>query len=248
MAGPPWSPVGPRRRFLALGLAAAALVASCSTAPVSPQAAADEGALQVGFLVVDGVYNSELMAPWDVFHHTVFHSAPGMRVFTLAPSREPITTFEGIRILPDHTLEDAPAIDVLVVPSAEHSMDSDLEDAALIGWVTDVGARASHVLSLCDGAFVLAQAGLLEGLECTTFPGDVAAFRARFPDLLVHEGLSFVHDGKVLTSAGGARSYEAALYLCERLYGDEAARGIARGLVIDWDLDAVPHVTTERAR
>jgi transcriptional regulator GlxA family with amidase domain len=217
-----------------LGLGTACL-APAARAPSPPP-------LNVGFLIVDGVYNTELTAPYDIFHHTVFHTSPGMRVFTVAPSREPVRTFEGLRILPDHDFSDAPAIDVLVVPSAEHSMDSDLADAALIDWVRRTGAGARFVLSLCDGAFVLAEAGLLDGKEATTFPSDRAAFRERFRGRVqCLEDVSFVHDGTAITSVGGAPSFEAALYLCEVLFGAEAARGIARGLVIDWDLGAVRH-------
>jgi len=201
--------------------------------------------LNVGFLIVDGVYNTELTAPFDMFQHTVFHTEPGMRVFTVAPSDDPVTTFEGLRILPDHTYASAPRIDVLVVPSAEHSMDTDLEDEQLIGWVREVGARADYVVSLCDGAFVLARAGLLDGRQATTFPSDIERMRVMFPGVDVLDGVSFVHDGKTITSVGGAPSFEPALYLCELLYGAKVARGIAKGLVIDWQLDEIEHVTAE---
>jgi len=216
-----------------------------AAAPAPTLESTPEGALSVGFLVVDGIYNTELIAPFDVFQHSVFHTQPGMRVFTVGPSRQPITTFEGLRILPDYTYADAPPVDVLVVASAEHSMDTDLEDEAMMAWVRAAGARARYVVSLCDGAFVLAAAGLLDGLEATTFPADVERFREMFPTLLVHEELSFVHDGKAITSAGGALSYDAAMYLVEQLYGAEVARGIGRGLCIDWDLGAVPHVVAD---
>lgn len=196
----------------------------------------------VGFLVVDGVYNSELMAPWDVFQHTIFHTEPGMRVVLVAPTRDVVTSFEGLRLLPDHGFADVPELDVLVVPSCEHSMDSDLENEALIAWVADVGGRADFVVSLCDGAFVLAEAGLLDGLRCTTFPSDIPAFRERFGATEVVEGVSFVHDGRAITSAGGAKSYDPAMYLCELLYGPEVVRGIGGGLLIDWDVEQVPHV------
>lgn len=198
--------------------------------------------LAVGFVIVDGVYDTELTAPLDILHHSVFHTQPGMRVFTVAPSLEPVTTFEGLRILPDHDFRSAPPIDVLVVPSAEHSMDSDLANADLIGFVHERGRSARFVMSLCDGAFVLARAGLLDGREATTFPSDVPRFREMFPRVTVHEGVSFVHDGKAITSVGGAKSFDAALYLAELLYGARAARGMAGGLVIDWDVDRVEHV------
>ncbi len=195
--------------------------------------------LNVAFLIVDGVYNSELIAPYDIFHHTIFHTKPGMRVFTVAPEKDTVTTFEGIRILPDFSYahDSLPKIDVLVVPSAEHSMDSDLENEGLIRFVKETSAAASYVMSLCDGAFVLAKAGVVDGHESTTFPSDIATYKKLFPSLKVHENVSFVHDGKLLTSAGGAKSYDVAIYLTHLLYGEKVAKGIASGLVIDWNLN-----------
>lgn len=214
--------------------------------PSTPLSAQDAAALAkrelfVAFVAVDGVYNTELMAPFDIFQHTIFHVQPGMKVFVVAPSKDPVTTFEGLRILPDYTFEEAPSADVLVVPSAEHSMDTDLEDERLMRYVRTAGGRASYTVSLCDGAFVLAAADLLKGRVSTTFPSDIPRYRKRFPSLEVVADVSFVHDGPAITSAGGAVSYEAALYLVELLYGKAAARGIAKGLVIDWDAGRVRH-------
>jgi transcriptional regulator GlxA family with amidase domain len=163
-------------------------------------------------------------------------------LFTVARTAGVLTTFEGLRILPDYTLETAPPIDILVVPSALHNMDSDLEDEQLIDWVRTRGEKAEFVMSLCDGAFVLARAGLLDDLDATTFPGDIDAFEKQFPRIRVHREVSFVHHGKAITGAGGAKSYDPAMYLVELLYGKEAADGIARGMVIDWDLSSVRHL------
>ncbi|MEL7001465.1 MAG: DJ-1/PfpI family protein [Bacteroidota bacterium] len=204
--------------------------------------------LNVGFLIVDGVYNSELVAPMDILHHTVFHAEKGMKVFTVAPSLEPIITFEGLRITPDYSYmsDSLPDIDVLVVASAEHSMDSDLENEQLISFVKRSGESAMYIMSLCDGAFVLAKAGLVDGKESTTFPSDIDRYAETFPDLKVHRGVSFVHDGKLITSVGGAKSYDPALYLSELLYGNKAAIGIGKGLVIDWDINDIQYVKVDR--
>ena len=232
-----------RALLLLLPLAAA----GCRSAPPGTPHPDGSRPLHVGFVVTEGVYNSELMAPWDMFHHVQFHHEPSMRVFSVAPSMELVRTFEDILIQPDYTFGTAPAIDVLVVPSAENSMGSDLEDAAMMGFVRERGLEASWLMSLCDGAFVLAAAGLLDGLECTTFPGDLDAFREMFPELDAHGGVSFVHDGRAITGAGGAKSYDPALYLIELLYGARVARGVGRGMVIDWELDEVAHRVGPRA-
>lgn len=193
-----------------------------------------EHPLQVGFLIIDGVYNSELMAPYDIFHHTVFHTKPGMEVFTVSPDGEPVTSFEGLVIGAHYGFDDAPAIDVLVVPSAEHNMDSDLENEPLIRWVRETGQKARFVISLCDGAFVLAKAGLLKGHAMTTFPKDQKRFAKMFPDHDLRVNVSFVHSGKALTSVGGAKSYDVAMHLVDHLYGPEVAKGVGGGLIIPW--------------
>ena len=203
----------------------------------------------VAFLIMDGVFNTELTAPFDIFQHTIFRdSIKPMNVFTVANTDAPIVTFEGMRIVPDfnYTTDDLPKIDILVVPSAEHHLDSDLEDAAMINFVKRVDADAQFITSHCDGAFVLAQAGLLNNSVSTTFPSDIDTMRERFPNLDIRKDVLFVHDGKYITSAGGAKSFEAALYLCEFLYGKDIAESLAGGLVIDWELEAVPHLIIEK--
>ncbi|MFZ9044896.1 MAG: DJ-1/PfpI family protein [Cyclobacteriaceae bacterium] len=209
-----------------------------NTIEIEPVAVGEK--LTAGFLIVDGVYNSELMAPYDVFQHTIFHTEGGIDVFTVAPEIDTITTFEGLNLIPDHSYDSAPEIDILVVPSAENSMSSDLENVELISFVREIGKNARFVMSLCDGAFVLAKAGLINGKESTTFPSDIDRYRSMFPELTVYENVSFVHDQNLITSAGGAKSYDPALYLVQLLYGDQVAKGVGKGLVIDWNLSEIP--------
>lgn len=216
------------------------LLTACASPEVVPHGiASGKRPLQVGFMIVDGVYNTELTAPYDIFQHTIFHVQPGMEVFTVAPSKSSVRSFEGLVIEPDYTFRNAPPIDVLVVPSAEHNMDTDLENDALMSFVRERGADAQYVMSLCDGAFILAGAELLDGREATTFPSDRDRMQEMFPSVNVHKDATLVRDGKFITSVGGAPSFDAALYLTELLYGPEKARGIAGGLVIDWDLKRV---------
>jgi len=201
--------------------------------------------LRAAFLIVEGVYNSELMAPYDIFHHTPFHTEPGIEVFTVSPDGAPLVTFEGLTLTPHHSFLDDLEIDILVVPSAEGSMDEDLENREMMEWVREVGGKARYVVSLCDGAFVLAAAGLLDGHAVTTFPGDQDRFQEMFPRLDLRREPGFVHDGRVLTSQGGAKSYDVAMYLVDHLYGKEVARGVGRGLIIPWPPSIPQGITIE---
>lgn len=203
-----------------------------------------EAQINVGFLVLPSVYNSELMAPYDIFHHTVFHTKPGMRVFTVSENQKSIRTFEGLQLGIDYTFTNAPTIDVLVIPSAEHNMDSDLKNEVVRDWIKKTAEKTRYVITLCDGAFILANTGLLDDKMATTFPSDVAAFKKQFPKIQTLENYSFVHDGKYLTSQGGARSYDVAMYLVDLIYGEQVAAGVGRGLVISWPQ---PNLTYHRA-
>lgn len=240
-----------------VAIATIGCVGDTPPAAASPETAASEadapstgaewipGARNVAFVVADGTYNSELTAPLDVLHHVRFREVDRpMNVFIVARTTEPVTTFEGLRILPDFAYDSVvlPAIDVLVIPSGVNSMTTDLEDEGLIEFLTETGTTAEFVVSLCDGAFPLAKTGLLDGQHATTFPGDIPAFRDAFPALeRVHEDVLWVRDGKFITGAGGARSFEPALYLVDHLYGTEVAKAIGTGLVIDWDPGALAH-------
>ncbi len=204
----------------------------------------EDGRYNVAFLIMDGTYNTEFTAPFDIFQHTQYRKGiKAMNTFTVANTLNPITTFEGVRLLPDfdYTNDSLPSIDILVVPSAEHHLDTDLNDAMLLDFVKKVDENALFMTSHCDGAFVLAKTGILDHVASTTFPSDIEKYKAMFPHLSVKDSVLFVHDGKYITSAGGAKSFEAALYVCEQLYGKEIARSLAKGLVIDWKLEEVPH-------
>ena len=134
---------------------------------------------------------------------------------------------------------------MLVVPSAKHSMDKDLDNETLIQFVKETGDSAKYVMSLCDGAFVLAKAGLVDGKESTTFPSDIERYKKQYPQLTVHSDVSFVHDGNLITSVGGAKTYDPALYLSQLLYGKQTAIGLGKGLVIDWNLETIDFIMVE---
>lgn len=204
------------------------------------------GVLNAAFVCVDGVYNSELMAPYDVLQHSVFRDdANYIRCFIVTPDGEPFETFEGITVTPHYSFDDAPDVDILVIPSTETSMSDDLHNEELIDWIDSAANKADWVITVCDGAFPLAATGLLNDRSATTFPSDRDALKEKFNKIDVRHDVRLVVDGKFITSVGGGMSYEPAFYLVERVYGKEHARRTAKGLVWPWNLGAVPHLVNE---
>ncbi len=207
---------------------------------------ANDNILSAGFVITDRVFNSELMAPYDVLHHSIFRDETHyIEPFIVSEDGRPVTSFEGITITPHFSFDTAPEIDILVIPSASGSMTSDLENERYISWLSEAVSKAEYVITLCDGSFPLAATGSLNGRVATTFPGDREAFAETFPEVDVRFDVRFVRDGKFITSVGGGMSYEPALFLVESLYGREHAELTAEGLVWNWELESVPHSAIE---
>jgi transcriptional regulator GlxA family with amidase domain len=244
--------VGPRLALALLFLGAGC--ASGSPAAPSDAAAAVEARIATveaqggtvrlaAFVVTDGVFNSELMAPYDVLHHTRFRdSLDYVEPVVVSPDGGPVTTFEGLTVAAHYSYATAPEADILVIPSTDGSLDRDLDDDAYMGYVTRAAEAAEWVLTVCDGAFPLAATGLLDGRVATTFPADRAAFAERFPEVDVRDDVRLVVDGTYITSVGGGMSYEPAFWLVEHLWGPARVAGNAEGLVWPWDLATLPHL------
>ncbi|MEM8994595.1 MAG: DJ-1/PfpI family protein [Acidobacteriota bacterium] len=231
--------------FLCTFLCAPALCAPAPGAAAEAASTSEEAEKKIRtalFVIAEGVYNSELMAPYDVLQHTVFRDAEDyIQTAVVSHDGEPVLTFEEITVVPHYSFETAPKADIVVIPSTRGSMDRDLEDKAYMAWVEKAVAEAEWVITVCDGAFPLAKTGALDGRVATTFPGDRQRFREMFPKVDMRDDVRLVVDGKYITSVGGGMSYEPAFYLVERLYGRAHVEASARGLVWPWDLSTVPH-------
>jgi transcriptional regulator GlxA family with amidase domain len=141
---------------------------------------------------------------------------------------------QGLRVLTDHSWDSAPAIDVLVYPGGSGTR-ALLGDEAVRSWLRSVHERARVTTSVCTGAFVLADAGLLKGRAATTHWDD-------FDELLQIDGSiearredRFVDEGDIITAAGISAGIDMALYLIVRLHSEDRAREIKRRLQYEPD-------------
>jgi transcriptional regulator GlxA family with amidase domain len=213
------------KSVLAVSLVAA-LAPAAARAADAPHAAPPKP-VNVGVVIFDDLFITEFSAPFDVYKH----AGDKANVFTVAPTAAPIRTYEGVVITPQYSFADAPKIDVLVVPSGNRSLTTDLEDKALIDFVNRAAADARFVTSHCWGAFTLAKTGRLDDRAATTFPTSVGDLGRKFPKVKAVSGRRFVVAGNVITSNGGLAAYEASLYVVRELFGTETADAVASGLV-----------------
>ena len=216
-----------RPRSLALGFAlASALLLRTPAFAVGP---ADAGERRVAILVFDGVQIIDSMGPYEIF------GAAGFDVFTVAETTAPVTTSMGLTLVPSHAFADAPHADVLVVPGG--SVRAARANAALLRYVRETTAHDVHTLSVCNGAFILASAGLLDGLTATTTAGLIERLRSEFPKTTVVDDRRFVDNGKIVTAGGLSAGMDGALHVVSRVLGEPAAQRVAAGEEYDWKPD-----------
>lgn len=181
---------------------------------------------KAAILIFTGVQIIDYTGPYEVF------GAADYDVYTVAETKEPITTSMGMTVVPKYTFADAPQPDVLVVPGG--GVRAARDSRATLKWVADVTARAEHTLSVCNGAFILGSAGLLDGLTATTTATLVESLRSEYPKTKVVEDRRYVDNGKIITAGGLSSGIDGALHVVARMFGDGRAQQVALGEEYDW--------------
>lgn len=191
-----------------------------------------EGRVKVAILLFDGVEIIDFAGPWEVFGQAE------LDVFSVSETGEPVATVFGMTVTPNYSFASSPQPDLVLVPGGNIGIAR--SRPAVMQWIRDRAGDADHLLSVCNGAFILADLGLLDGKRATTVRGGLADLAERYPRVEVVPGARFTDNGSVLTSAGLSAGIDAALHLVGRLQGVDAARRIARDLEYDWLPDAAP--------
>lgn len=182
--------------------------------------------VRVGIVLFDGVQIIDFTGPYEVF------GTAGFGVTTISQDGKPVTTAMGLKVTPDAAFADAPAFDVLLVPGGD--VGEAKADAKLLAFIRSRSATAKNVLSVCTGAEILANTGLLDGLRATTFHKALDRLAAEHPQIEVVDDQRWVDNGKLITSAGLSSGIDAALHVVSRLRGPDKARSVALHLEYDW--------------
>jgi transcriptional regulator GlxA family with amidase domain len=189
--------------------------------------------MRIGIFLFDGAEELDWAGPWEVFASWArVWPQDGVEVFTVGAEAGPVTCANGLRVLPDHTWETAPAIDVLLVPGGEATFPL-ARDQGTLEWVRAHAERNALVTSVCTGAHVLAGAGLLEGRPATTYWDCFDALLELDPSIDARPDERFVDSGEIVTAAGVSAGIDMALHLVARLHSVERAREVRRYIQYD---------------
>ena len=193
----------------------------------------------VGIFVFDDVEVLDFAGPYEVFttasrmHARLDNtSLPLFHVFTLGQTRSPLRARAGLSVFPDQDFSQQAKPDVLIIPGGV--VTAELAKPEVIQWIAATATHSKITASVCTGAFLLAQAGLLSGKQATTHWEDVDDFKTMFPAVQIQTNLRWVDAGSIVTSAGISAGIDMSLHLVERLAGRALAARTAHQLDFAW--------------
>ncbi|MEG3630247.1 GlxA family transcriptional regulator [Streptomyces poriticola] len=180
-------------------------------------------------VLFDALQSLDVSGPVEVFAGADAHTPGSYVIRTASLDGAPVRTSSGLALVPDHALDDAPEADTLLVPGGRGTRSP---DPRLVDWLRAHAPHARRLVSVCTGAVLLAEAGLLDGRRATTHWDHCGTLARNHPAVDVDPDPIYVRDGHVATSAGVTSGIDLALALVEEDLGRDAALTVARHLVV----------------
>jgi len=181
----------------------------------------------IGIVVFDGVLTSDVTAPAEVFGAATKQSwftDYDVKMIGITKSKT-ITTAEGLTLQVDGNIYDEHSLTVLLLPSS-YDMDPLLKNKELIQFIQTQSSQVDWLASNCSGAYLLSEAGLLDGKKATTWAGGEADLQKQYPNVNVQFDTNYVIDGNIITSNGSLVSYTAATKLLSLMSSESLANEV----------------------
>jgi transcriptional regulator GlxA family with amidase domain len=184
--------------------------------------------MRIAFPIFPGAEELDLAGPWEALALAREHGGREAELFTAAVTREPLRLRGGLRVVPDYAFSSEPAPDLIVVPGGPGTRDESAS-RPVVAWLA-ARRETPLVASVCTGALLLGQAGLLDGHRATTHHRWLELLRERHPEVEVVEGERVVDDGSIVTGGGVSAGIDVGLHLVARLYDEELSDEVASAM------------------
>ena len=191
--------------------------------------------ITIGILIFPQVEELDFVGPFEVLSFVNKIAPDSTRVLLVAESLEPIRAANGLRVLPELTLQDCPELDILLTPGGKGRLVA-MKNPAIKAFVLQQAKTARYVTSVCTGAFFLAEVGLLTGKRATTYHENFAELAAYSVQVIPSK---LVRDGAVITAGGVSSGLELGFCLLKDLFGASVAKAVADKIEYVIDVDSL---------
>ena len=189
---------------------------------------------KVGIYVFDGVELLDFAGPFEVFSRANFNGEKLFNAFTIGKTREVITTYNNLKLIPEKSFSDNLNLDVLIIPGGNGIQKHELQNSNSLEWIKAQSKQVPIVASVCTGALLLGAIGILDNKKATTHHEHLEELKSLSPSVELVENAPFVDQGNVLTSAGIATGLDLSLHLVSRLFGEAAAEQTAKTIAFKY--------------
>jgi transcriptional regulator GlxA family with amidase domain len=192
----------------------------------------------IGILIFDDVEVLDFCGPFEVFSvaRPVGENSDEFKLFTVVTIAEEdriVTCRGGLLVKPHATIENHPPLDILLVPGGQGTR-RERHNQRLLDWIIQQDQHTNLTTSVCTGAFLLAERGLLDHHRATTHWGSIEWMRDMYPNVEMVADERVVDEGHIITSAGVSAGIDMSLHVVSRLYGDDVAAWTARRMEYEW--------------
>lgn len=188
---------------------------------------------KIGIIIFNDIEVLDFCGPFEVFsvarlnEELRYQEQSPFEALLIAQTPQTITTTGGMKVLPHVTFNSCPSLDVLVVPGGLGTR-NEMKNEAMLSFVKTQAQQVEILASVCTGALILGNAGILDGLRATTHWRSLDLMQQLFPHVKVDKLSHVVEDGNILTSAGISAGIDMALMVVARYFGEPVARATAR--------------------
>jgi len=190
------------------------------------------GKYSVGIFLYEGVELLDFAGPGEAFSSATLNNENVFDVFTVAANISPILCQNFLTLIPKYSFEDAPHIDILIIPGGDTHLQ--LKKPTVIEWIKRTSADVKFILTVCTGVLLIAECKLLEGLKATTHYKWIEYLRINYPGIEVIEGVRFIDNGRIITTEGISAGIDGSLYMIEKLFDHDVAAKLAQYMMYDW--------------
>lgn len=185
--------------------------------------------VRVGIFIFNEVEVLDFAGPFEVFSlATGKDNQKLFEVFTIGETGEILSARNGLKVLPALKFSDEYYFDILIIPGGYGAEETELENEIVLSWIKEQYGKVNVLASVCTGALLLAECGILNHLKATTHWMDLNRLESGYPLIKVVRDTKFVDEGKVLTSGGISAGINMSFHLIERLFGAEIADATAK--------------------
>ena len=189
-----------------------------------------ERKVSVGIMVFNEVEVLDFAGPFEVLSLTT-HQDSGSKPFAvhvISQTGELVHARNGLMVKPSYSFADAPALDILIIPGGYGAEEIEIRNETVINWIKEQSKQVKLLASVCTGAFLLAEAELLDNKIATTHWMDIDRLEKEYPKITVQKGVKYVDEDTIITAAGISAGLDMSFHIVKRFAGAEIARATAK--------------------